>query len=236
MLLRTRGLTKRFGRVQALRGLDLDVPPGGIFGVVGPNGAGKTTLFSVISGYLPADSGTVEFQGQALARGAAPPVGRFAILPQDASFIAGLELGPQLRYYGQLQGLGRAQAEQEARRVLELVGLPEVFDRRATTLSHGMYKRVGINADLVAFRLGRDPEPDEITAIQRLEFVTGADWNPDEDRLRVRFDPELRRPGEAARDLVTALVDAEIPFAELQIGKSLEDRFLEETRSASQAR
>ena len=90
------------------------------------------------------------------------------------------------------------------------------------------------NADLVAFRLGRAPDASELEVIEQLDFVRGADWISDDDRLRVRFDPERRRPGEAARDLVAALVDADVPFAELQIGKSLEDRFLEETRSASQ--
>ena len=307
LAIQVRGLKKTYGKVKALGGLDLDVPRGGIFGVVGPNGAGKTTLFSVVSGYLPADSGTVELDGQLVKAGAAPPAGRFAILPQDAAFIDGMNLGPQLVFYGELQGLDPATAKREARRVLDLVGLPEVFDRRARTLSNGMHKRVGIaqafigdpavvildeptagldphaardirvllreitgdrtvvvsshnlteiedlcegvailnegtlvrqdtisgvigGADLVVFRLGREPRPEELSRLESLEFVGGAEWSERDDRLRVRFDPQLQPPGPAARDMVATLVQLGVPFVEMQVGKSLEERFIEETR------
>jgi ABC-type multidrug transport system ATPase subunit len=304
--IRIRGLKKSFGSVHALGGLDLDVPSGGIFGVVGPNGAGKTTLFSVISGYLPADSGSVELDGQVVSPGTPPPAGRFAILPQDASFIDGMDLGPQLVFYGELQGLSLELARSEARRVLELVGLPEVFGRRARTLSHGMHKRVGIaqafignpavvildeptagldphaarevrgilrritggrtvvvsshnlteiedlctevailhqgmlvrqdtiagvigQADLVVFRLGRPPSSEELGCLEALPFVESATWAEGDDRVRVRFDPALQPAGPAARDMVAKLVDAGVPFVEMQVGKSLEERFIEET-------
>lgn len=304
--IRIRGLTKAFGSIQALGGLDLDVPRGGIFGVVGPNGAGKTTLFSVVSGYLSADSGSVEFDGQVVSPGAPPPQGRFAILPQDAAFIAGMNLGPQMVFYGELQGLSAAKAKQETQRVLEMVGLAEVYERRARTLSNGMHKRVGIaqafignpalvildeptagldphaardirnllrqitgdhtvvvsshnlteiedlctevailhqgtlirqdtisgvigQADLVVFRLGRPPTPPELAALEALSFVGRATWSQADDRLRVQFDPERQAPGAAARDMVATLVEAEVPFLEMQVGKSLEERFIEET-------
>jgi ABC-type branched-subunit amino acid transport system ATPase component len=63
-LLAVNGVNKRFGGIQALRNVDLEVKRGTIHGLIGPNGAGKTTLFNVCSGYLRADSGRVRFQGE----------------------------------------------------------------------------------------------------------------------------------------------------------------------------
>ncbi|MGB1013959.1 MAG: ABC transporter ATP-binding protein [Nannocystaceae bacterium] len=308
--LSVRNLIKSYGDIKALKGMSIEVPRGRLFGVVGPNGAGKTTLFSVISGFLPADSGVVEIAGQRLAKGQPPPKGKLAILPQDALFIAGLNLGLQLRHYGELQGLNRQRAREEARRVLALVGLEEVHDRKARTLSHGMHKRVGIaqafigdpdvvildeptagldphaareirallrkiqdnrtvivsshnlgevedlcnevaildkgelvrqdsiegmigGADIVVFRLTRGIRDTELDTLRALNFVTEVTWSEDDDRLRVGFDTEKQEAGPATRDMVSALVDAGIAFVEVQVGKSLEERFLEETRRKS---
>lgn len=306
--LRVSGLSKSYGSLKALRGMNLEVQPGRIFGVVGPNGAGKTTLFSVVSGFLPADAGTVEIGGKLLRRGAPPPKGALSILPQDALFIADLNLGTQLVHYGELQGLGRAEAQIEAKRVLQIVGLSEVYDRKAKTLSHGMHKRVGIaqafigepsvvildeptagldphaarevrallrqiqgrrtvivsshnlgevedlchevaildqgvlvrqdsitgvigGEQLVVFRLRQPPIDVDLEGLRALPFVTGVIWSADDDRLRVGFNADVQPAGPAARDMVGALVEAGVGFVEMKIGKSLEDRFLEETRA-----
>ena len=306
-VLRVSKLSKSYGNIHALRDMDLQVGRGQIFGVVGPNGAGKTTLFSIVSGFLVADSGEVEIDGKRLRPGEPPASGSLSILPQDAAFLADLSLGTQLSHYGELQGLPRAEARTEARRVLDLVGLGEVHDRKAKTLSHGMHKRVGIaqafigspqvvildeptagldphasreirallrkiqgertvivsshnlgeiedlcneiaildggrlvrqdsiagvvgSAELIVFRLGRAPTEAELAPLRALPFVTDVRWSTDDDRLRVDFDATKQPPGPAARDLVSAMVDARIPFVEMQVGKSLEERFLEETR------
>lgn len=65
-LLQVENVGVRFGGLQALQGVDLEVQQGEIFGLLGPNGAGKTTLFNVISGLTPASSGSVSWRGQAL--------------------------------------------------------------------------------------------------------------------------------------------------------------------------
>ncbi|MGE5190611.1 MAG: ABC transporter ATP-binding protein [Gemmatimonadota bacterium] len=61
------GLTKRFGGLTALAGVSFEVRPGEIVGIIGPNGAGKTTLFDILGGFLPPDSGTIRFRGEATA-------------------------------------------------------------------------------------------------------------------------------------------------------------------------
>jgi branched-chain amino acid transport system ATP-binding protein len=66
-LLEARGLSKRFGGVQAVSGLDLSMAEGEIFGLIGPNGAGKTTAFNLLSGFLEPDAGLVRFRGRAIA-------------------------------------------------------------------------------------------------------------------------------------------------------------------------
>jgi ABC-2 type transport system ATP-binding protein len=143
-ILSIKGVTKAFNTVQALRGIDLEVPRGRIFGIVGPNGAGKTTLFSILCGFLGADKGEVLLDGKPVRPQTPPANGLLSILPQDARFLPQMPLGPQLAYYAQLGGMSKSEAKSEAQRVLGLVGLSEVFNRTGKTLSHGMYKRVGI--------------------------------------------------------------------------------------------
>jgi branched-chain amino acid transport system ATP-binding protein len=70
-LLEARGLSKRFGGVQAVAGLDLEVAEGEVVGLIGPNGAGKTTVFNLVSGFLAPDAGEIRFRGRAL-RGLKP--------------------------------------------------------------------------------------------------------------------------------------------------------------------
>src|SRR5271166_4778395 len=61
--IRVRGLTKNYGKVNAVRGIDLEVAPGEIFGLIGPDGAGKTSTFQILGGVMPATAGTAEMLG-----------------------------------------------------------------------------------------------------------------------------------------------------------------------------
>jgi len=142
---------KRFGNVRALRGVDLRVPRGSIFALIGPNGAGKTTLFSVVCGFLRADSGQVDVLG-----GAPDPLrlkGRLGALPQDAMLGRELSVREHLVFLARLQGMTLEVAAREAERVLGVVDLADLADRRAGTLSHGQGKRVGVAQALLG-----DPE------------------------------------------------------------------------------
>ena len=137
-----RKVSKRFGAVQALHGADLSVPRGSIFALIGPNGAGKTTLFGLCCGFLRADSGHVEILG-----GAPDPVrlkGRLGALPQDALLGRDISVREHLVFLARLQGMTLARAQADAARVLALVDLGELAERRAGNLSHGQIKRVGV--------------------------------------------------------------------------------------------
>jgi ABC-2 type transport system ATP-binding protein len=143
---RARGLTKCFGDVVALDGVDLDVAAGQIHGIVGPNGAGKTTLLGILLGLAAADSGTLEVLGVPVERALAAPDG-------IAGFIDGPGLYPALTARGNLaalaalRGLGARTAGIDE--VLRQVGLIDVADDRVRGFSLGMRQRLGLAAALV---------------------------------------------------------------------------------------
>jgi ABC-type multidrug transport system ATPase subunit len=138
-----KNITRKFPRTKACDDITLQIPRGGIYGLLGPNGAGKTTLFSIIAGFLRATSGTIEVLGVDTHR-ISELRGRLTILPQDAQFAANVPVIEQVIFYGQLNGRTRAEAEKDAVEALGLVGLADAAKSSANTLSHGMYKRVGI--------------------------------------------------------------------------------------------
>jgi ABC-2 type transport system ATP-binding protein len=138
-----KGLSKRFGRIQALNNVTFDVPANSIFGLLGPNGAGKTTLFSIVADFLKADAGTVEvldIDTQYISR----LQGRLSILPQDAQFQRNVPILDQLVFFRLLAGSSKQQAQDEVIQSFEMVGLKSVAKRRVGSLSHGMVKRLGI--------------------------------------------------------------------------------------------
>jgi len=138
-----RNVVKSFGTVQALMGVSFEVPAQSIYGLLGPNGAGKTTLFSVAAHFLNANSGSVEVLGVDVRR-PSELQGRLTILPQDALFQRNVPIVEQLAFFRRLNGRTRKDAEADARRTLELVGLGDYINRRVHALSHGMVKRLGL--------------------------------------------------------------------------------------------
>ncbi|MEM7678189.1 MAG: ABC transporter ATP-binding protein, partial [Myxococcota bacterium] len=144
-------VTKRFGRVEAVKNLTLSVPEGSLFGLIGPNGAGKTTTFGLLSGFLQPTEGQVFVRGQQLRPGR-PPVGQVLALPQDAGLPGRQRVAGCLVHLGRLGGLSAADARVSAARALERVGLADLAERRVNQLSHGQRRRVGIASTLV----GRD--------------------------------------------------------------------------------
>ncbi len=138
-----KGLSKRFGRTQALNNVTFDVPANSIFGLLGPNGAGKTTLFSIVADFLKADAGTVEVL-DIDTRYISRLQGRLSILPQDAQFQRNVPILDQLVFFRLLAGSSKQQAQDEVIQSFEMVGLKSVAKRRVGSLSHGMVKRLGI--------------------------------------------------------------------------------------------
>src|SRR5436190_9212597 len=143
---RARGITKCFGEVVALDGIDLDVAQGQIHGLVGPNGAGKTTLLGLMLGLAIADRGQLEILGTPVRRALDAPDG-------VAGFVDGPGLYPSLTARQNLAALAALRGEDARTRpiddVLGQVGLTDVADDRARGFSLGMRQRLGLAAALL---------------------------------------------------------------------------------------
>jgi ABC-type multidrug transport system ATPase subunit len=142
--------TKRFGPKVAVDGVSFSVQRGQVYGLIGPNGAGKTTTFSMLCGYLYPTGGTVRVMGMDPSVDGALK-GKLGALPQDAVLPGGWKVGALLTYWAKLSGLERP--ENEAREVLDKVGLMEAWNVETHALSHGMAKRTAMAQAL----MGRPP-------------------------------------------------------------------------------
>jgi len=142
---RARAITKTFGEVVALDGIELTVAAGQVHGLVGPNGAGKTTLLGLLLGLAVADSGKLEILGT--------PVGRALAAPEGvAGFVDGPGLYPSLTARQNLAALASLRPKAETAGiadVLDQVGLTDVADDRVRGFSLGMRQRLGLAAALL---------------------------------------------------------------------------------------
>jgi ABC-2 type transport system ATP-binding protein len=137
--------SKRYGPVEALRGVDLEVGDGELVGLLGPNGAGKSTLVKILVGLVRANGGVVEVAGApAGSRGARSALGYLAELFRFPGWYTADEV---LELHQRLAGSSGGAAER--RRLLELVVLDEAADRRVDGMSKGMQQRLGIAQALV---------------------------------------------------------------------------------------
>jgi len=136
----TRGLSKRYGRVRAVDGLDLTVPRGSLFGFLGPNGAGKSTTIRMLTGLVRPSAGEAQVLGAPIARRLALGA-RIGALVEEPAFYRHLSAWQNLGLLASLSGgVARAQIAD----ALEAVGLSDVAHRAVGTFSHGMKQRLGI--------------------------------------------------------------------------------------------
>jgi ABC-2 type transport system ATP-binding protein len=148
-ILEARGLTKRFGRTQALAGLDLVANPGRVVALLGPNGAGKTTFIRAVATLLRPDAGTLSVAGidalrqPARVRQIIGLAGQFAAVEQAMTGRENLEM------VGRLFGLNHQRARAAAAAVLDQLQLTPDGDRLVRTYSGGMRRRLDLGASLV---------------------------------------------------------------------------------------
>ncbi|MDR3321339.1 MAG: ABC transporter ATP-binding protein, partial [Synergistaceae bacterium] len=136
-LLQFRSAEKSFGGVKAIRCLDLDVPPGVIFGVVGPDGAGKSTMTRLAMGLIKPDAGEVCLRQEA------------GYVPQRFSLYVNLTVMENIRLFGALYGKPRAAVDEQAAGLLSRMGLWEFRDRLAVNLSGGMKQKLALAAGII---------------------------------------------------------------------------------------
>src|SRR6201997_1642650 len=143
------GLTKSFGDVHALRGIDLAVPRGTILGVLGPNGAGKTTAVRILTTLLLPDSGRVLVDGRDVVRQAAAVRRSIGLSGQSAAIQEELTGRENLELIGRLYHLSRPESRSRAAQLLEQFDLVDAASRPAKTYSGGMQRRLDLAASLV---------------------------------------------------------------------------------------
>src|ERR1700683_599100 len=143
------GLTKSFGEVHALRGIDLSVPRGTVLGVLGPNGAGKTTAVRILTTLLLPDGGRAEVEGYDVVRDAGGGRRTIGLAGQSAASQEELTGRENLEIIGRLYHLSWPQARSRATELLERFDLVEAADRPAKNFSGGMQRRLDLAASLV---------------------------------------------------------------------------------------
>jgi daunorubicin resistance ABC transporter ATP-binding subunit len=141
---------KRFGQVQALAGVDLQIPEGGVLGLLGPNGAGKTTAVRILTTLLPPDAGSATVAGLDVLAQQQEVRRLIGLSGQYAAVDAYLTGRENLHMIGRLSGLGRAAARRRAEQLLETFELTEAAGRTARTYSGGMRRRLDVAASMVA--------------------------------------------------------------------------------------
>lgn len=147
--IRTEGLNRRYGEVQAVRDLDLIVPEGSIFGFLGRNGAGKTTTIRLITGLARPDSGRAWVNGVETTDGDDRGRTQFGYLPQEPAFYGWMTTAGYLDHVGRLFGIPEAERRERVSELLHLVDLEGAANRRVGGFSGGMKQRLGLAAALI---------------------------------------------------------------------------------------
>ncbi|HEX4985607.1 MAG TPA: ABC transporter ATP-binding protein [Burkholderiales bacterium] len=142
-----RGVSKAYGKVQALSGIDLDIPQGEFFALLGPNGAGKTTLISVLAGLARADSGRLKVMGHDVAADYRGARGSIGVVPQELVFDPFFTVRETLRFQSGYFGLRRNDAWIDE--VMARLDLTSRADFNMRSLSGGMKRRVLVAQALV---------------------------------------------------------------------------------------
>ena len=142
------GITKAFGRVEVLRGIDLAVEAGAFVVFVGPSGCGKSTLLRIIAGLESQDSGEVRIAG-ARADGVAPAKRGIGMVFQSYALYPHLSVAGNLTLALKRQGVARAEIERRVATAAEMLGLTPLLARKPLALSGGQRQRVAIGRAIV---------------------------------------------------------------------------------------
>ncbi|MBQ9765561.1 MAG: ABC transporter ATP-binding protein [Lachnospiraceae bacterium] len=141
-MLKVTNLKKKYGRKQVLKGINMEVATGSIYGFVGQNGAGKTTTMRIITGLLAADSGMVEFEGVDLLKKSKLIADIVGYVPDYFGVYNKLRVLEYMEFFALLYGISANKARKKSRDMLEMMGLEHVANQYVDELSRGMKQRI----------------------------------------------------------------------------------------------
>ncbi len=148
-VLECRGLRKRFGELEAVRGVDFRIAEGETYGLLGPNGAGKTTTISMACGLLEPDAGEVFIAGRRLSTHSVAEKAAIGYVPQELAIYPDLTARENLRFFGRLYGLHSEDARVRIDEVLDVIGLADRADDQTKDYSGGMQRRLNVGIGLL---------------------------------------------------------------------------------------
>ena len=167
LIIEARALVKRFGEIEAVRGIDLKIPKGRCIGLLGPNGAGKTTTMRMIMGLTTPTSGEIEVLGHRASELSRTLRARIGLVPQEDNLDPDLSVRQNLELFGRYFGLTSAEIEERVPQLLQFMQLESRENASVMQLSGGMKRRLVVaraligNPDLVILdepTTGLDPQ------------------------------------------------------------------------------
>jgi len=189
LAIETVGLTRRYGSVTAVDGVDLQVPAGALYGLIGPNGAGKTTTLRMLAGLLEPSAGRLRINGRTANHDWRDLQRQMGYMPDFFGVYEDMLVWEYLDFFGRCHGLGAARRRRVTDELLELVDLTSRRDAYVETLSRGMRQRL-----CLAHALVHDP-----SVLLLDEPASGLD-----PRARVEMRELLRELGAMGKTIVVS--------------------------------
>jgi ABC-2 type transport system ATP-binding protein len=148
-MIEVRNLTKRYGDLTAIRDVSFTVARGEIVGFLGPNGAGKTTTMRILTGFMPASSGTATVDGFDVFDNSFEVRRRIGYLPENPPLYTDMTVDAFLQFVARIKGVARAEIADATDKALSVCGLADVRHRLTGHLSKGYRQRVGLAQALI---------------------------------------------------------------------------------------
>ena len=230
-MIEVRNLTKLYGEFVAIRDVSFTAENGSILGFLGPNGAGKTTTMRIITGFMPATSGTVLIDGLDIFTQSLEARRKIGYLPENPPLYADMRVDAYLRFVARLRGVPRSKLADALDHAITVCGLENVSHRICGQLSKGYRQRVGLAQALI-----HDPpvlvmdEPTIGLDPRQIHEIRGLIKTLSGSRtvvLSTHILPEVSQICDKVVIIADGRVVLEEKLAALPEGSSLEDVFLE---------
>lgn len=148
-MIRAEALSKRYGEVEAVRGISFEIREGAVVGLLGPNGAGKTTTIRLLTTFLPPSSGTASVAGYDIRSAPAEVRKHIGYLPESPPLYPEMRVDEYLNFTARLKGVPSGALKEAVERALERCSLKDVAHKLCSQLSKGFRQRVGLAQAIV---------------------------------------------------------------------------------------